>query len=141
MAESYKNFNMAVINKEQALKEVEGWLDFKKVRGKKRELYKESIKSLAEGISEGYLVLGTDMVFNLQLQFPIGKDGAVKELNFKPRVDVATLQDNKQGNKPGDGDAIILSIIAALTGEPRSVLAKMDSEDYDICGSIAVFFL
>ena len=72
----------------------------------------------------------------------VGKEGQVKSLKFKPRVSVAELQDRKTGNKPGDGDALILSTISALTAVPVDQLKRMDSgDDYDVCGSISVFFM
>lgn len=133
---------MSAINKEQAQLEIDSWLDHKKIKDKKREAHKNSIETLVEAIKDGSLVLNDDKSLEYQLSFPVGKEGQVKSLKFKPRVSVTELQDRKNGNKPGDGDALILSTISALTGIAVAQLKNMDSgDDYDVCGSISVFFM
>jgi hypothetical protein len=43
--------------------------------------------------------------------------------------------------KAGDANGILMAYVAALTGENTGIIGKMDTEDYNICQSIAVFFV
>lgn len=125
-----------------AMKEVEKWLDFKKVSLKKREEYENNIESLAEAISMGDVVLEADTHVLIQkLKFPLGKDGTVKELKFQPRLDVDTLHINLEGLKATNGDGRLLAHVCALTGQTKGVCKKLDTEDYGLSKGIASFFL
>ncbi len=127
------------VSKEIAEKEIEKWLDFKKVKAKKKEAYKDAIESLVDAVSEGSLVLNEDFSLTHKLIFPVGNEGAFKDLTYKPRIDVATIQ--KYANGATSGDARVLSTIAALSGQASTIISKMDTEDYGIASSVAIFFL
>ena len=128
-----------VLNKELALVEVTKWLDCKKVKEKKRVAYKEAIESLVDAVSEGTLILNDDFSFTHRLDFPVGTDGLIKEFNYKARLDVSTIQ--KYANGATGGDARVLATISALTAQPKELVSKMDTEDYGIASSVAIFFL
>jgi len=80
-------------------------------------------------------------VYTQKLLFPIGEEKKFDELTFKPRLDIETIQNALQGVKSTDADGRILAYISALTGFSKSVIKKMDSEDYGVAQSIAIFFL
>lgn len=130
---------MSKISKELAVLEIEKWLDFKKVKPKKREAYKDAIESLTDYVAEGILVLNEDFSLTQNLDFPIGIEKQFKSLDYKARIDVSTLQRQMSGVSTGDGR--ILATIAALTGQEKAIVSKMDTEDYSVASSIAVFFL
>jgi hypothetical protein len=134
---------MNKIGRDIATLEVEKWLDHKKVKEKKRTAYEDAIETLVDAVCEGSLIVNDDFTLKTKLDFPLGIDGTIKEFVFKSRVDINTVNAQMTGVKPGDGGARILATIAALTGQSKSVLGKMDSgsEDYNIASSIALFFL
>ncbi len=129
---------------EIAKADVERWLDFKKVRETKREANASYIDSLIEAVSEGILIINDDNIIVQELSFPIeDKDGkdAFKTLEYKPRLPVSTLHMHLQGIKTGDNDGRLLAHVAALTAKPKELIKKLDTEDYGISTSIAVFFV
>lgn len=130
---------MSKINREVSEQEVQKWLDFKKVKSKKRESYKDAIESLVDAISEGCLVLNEDFSFTHTLDFAIGADKQIKTLDYKARIDVSTIQ--KQMTGASTGDARVLGTIAALSGQAKEVVSKLDTEDYSVASSVAIFFL
>lgn len=135
---------MEKISREVAQAEVEKWLDYKRVNSKKRETYEDNIETLVESITNGFLTLGEDHVFQHSLKFPItNSDGetTVSTLEYKPRIKVSEIQKYMQGIKPTDGDGRVAGLIAALTGKTKAIVKDMDTEDYTISQAIAIFFL
>jgi hypothetical protein len=128
------------IAREAAEAEVNSWLEYKKVNAKKREVYNENIEILIDAMYEGYLVLEEDKTFVQELRYPIGNN-EVKALRFKPRLKVSTAQVCLQGLKPGDAEGRICGYIAALTVQDRNIIRELDTEDFEIARSIAIFFL
>ena len=131
-----------VLSRKKAEEEVNKWLDAKRVSTSRREDYKPHIEAITGCLERGELRLGTGNVFTHTLLFPVGEGAAaITELNYKPRVTVATIQHHMQGVKSGDGSARIGATIAALTGQPRAIIEKLDTEDYGIANYIVIFFL
>jgi len=130
---------MDVISKEQAEKEVNSWLDYKKVSAKKRESLKGNIAYLVDAMMEGSLILDPDtFVFEHTLKFPIG---SVKKLEYKPRLTLKEIQDRTQNIKtPGPIESSI-AYISALTGQPSSLIKEMDSEDNSLADYLSFFFM
>jgi len=130
------------VSKEVAEAEVNVWLDYKRVSEKKREAYKEQIESLVDAICEGLLSLKEDKTFIYELREPVGSaETKITKLEFKPRLKMGTIHQHLQGVKPSDADGRVCAYIAALTSTTKSVLSQLDSEDYAIPQSIAIFFL
>lgn len=126
------------VSREIAEQEVTKWMDSKRMKSKKRESNAESVENLVDAISDGYLALDEETnVFTLKLSFPI--DG-VTDLKFKPRLTVAEAHKRLERVKPTDVDARIMAYICALTGQNSGVIGALDTDDYGICQSIAVFF-
>ena len=130
---------MGAVSKEIAEIEIKKWLDVKKVRDTKRESYKESVATLVEAMCSGNLVLNEDNSLTHTLLFSVGADNAFKTLTYKSRLDVNTRMKYSEGVI--GGEPRIVATIAALTGQGNLIIASMDTEDYGIASSVAIFFL
>ncbi len=132
---------MVVITKEQSESEVSKWLDYKKVSEKRKESYKEHIDNLAEAISEGSLELDDKMRFKHKLKFPLEGEMPVADLEYSPRIMVKEVHNRLRSVKSDDPDGRICAYVSALTKKPMEIIRNLDSEDYKICESIAIFFI
>lgn len=133
---------MSEVSKEIAIREVNEWLDFKKVSQRKREKAKENIERIAEAIEDGILVLDTTTKEFIQtLKFPIGKEETITTLKFKPHLTVGEIQSRLVGVPADDGYGRAFAHIAAATEEDRNIIAKMNFEDYSIAGDLVIFFM
>lgn len=131
----------SVVSKSVALNDVEKWLDAKKIKDKSRESYKDVITLLTNSIEDGQLVLTEDLKWKQILLFPIKGDGTQKdELTYKSRISVEERQRHLSGVKADEAEGKMLAIIACLTGEAKGMIKSLDSEDYKVAQSIAVFF-
>jgi hypothetical protein len=122
-------------------KEVNEWLDYKKITQQKRDVQEASIKTLINSVAEGSLSLNDDKTFVHELLFPVGKEATIKKFEYKPRVNTGLIQKHMEGSKSTDFDARICATIAALTVNTKEVVKMLDTEDYSIASSIAIFFL
>jgi hypothetical protein len=132
---------MAKVSKEVAGSEIERWLDYKKSSEAQRVSYADQIEQLSNAIESGDLVLNEDFSFTYKLKFDTGGEEPVKELKFKPRISIGSLQKSLEGVKTSDADGRITAYIAALTGQPKGVIRALDTADYSIPQAIVVFFL
>lgn len=132
---------MSKIAKEVAEKEITDWLDFKKVSEAKRDTYKDNIETLTNAISEGLLTRSTDNQLVQVLKFEVGEEKKVNELSFKPRLMISEIHTSMKGEKSTDADARVLGYISALTGQPKGIIKKLDTEDYAVGQAIALFFM
>jgi len=129
------------INRETATKEVERWLDFKKVSKKKKESNKEQIDVLVSAIVDGEIILEDDFSLTHNLRFEVGEEVKVSKLKYKPRVNVKQITQYLNGVKAGDADGRILAYACALTGEPKGIIQALDTEDWSVVQNIVIFFL
>lgn len=130
------------VTREIATKEVEGWLDFKRIKNAQREANKDTIDLMIDCVMEGDLEINAttnEIVHNLN--FPVGEGDAIKKLTYRPRLNDSILEPFMKGVKPSDGFAISLAYIAALTNQTRGILGKLDTGDLRIARSIMVFFM
>ncbi len=130
-----------IIDKETAENEVGKWLDFKKVKDVKRESSKDTIESLIEAVQYGQLTLKDDMSWEQKLDFPIPGDEPLTTLTFKPRITVRETHAKTKNVKAADVDGRIAALVAALTGKNTALIISLDSSDYSVSTSIALFFL
>lgn len=133
---------MGRVEREVALKEVEAWLDYKRVKSKKRESYQDQIDVLVDAVSDGSLVLD-DESFELtyNLIFPFGEEEKITELKFKPRLSVGEVNKYMRGVQATDIDKRLQAYVSALTGQPKGVIQAIDTEDSSVINAIVVFFL
>jgi hypothetical protein len=132
------------VSQEVAQKEIDSWLDFKKVKAEKRTEKDKAkqIQDLVDLVSAGDLVLDKETKeFTHTLLFPIENELKTTVLKYAPRVNVAKVQKNMVGVKGDDLHGMILAYGAAITGQPKGLLKELDSEDYRILQAVAVFFM
>jgi len=132
---------MEKVSYDLAKEEFNRWLDFKRVKPKVREDYKETIESLVENIQFGFLRIDEDCNLIQELIFPIEADIVTRELTYKPRVKVGEIHNALKGIKASDAHEMIKAIAAHLIGMPKGFLSNLDTEDYSICQNIALFFI
>jgi hypothetical protein len=130
-----------VLSIDKAADEIVAWLDLKKISFAKRAAAAANIARLINAVAEGVLVVDpATKKITQKLKFPVGKDEAVKELEFKPRLAVGDVQ-SRLSSAGNDAVARVLAYVGAATGEDAAVLGKMDSEDYHLSGDLVVFFM
>ena len=95
---------------------------------------------MIDAFVDGTVTLNENNVITHHLTFPIGDDGSIATLDFVPRIAVGTLHKHLKGVSAGNADGRILAYISALTNKPSGLIGKMDTEDYSIASSIAIFF-
>ena len=123
--------------------EVESWLDFKKVKSQKRENLQDNIDNMVDNIVDGSLILREDMHFVQTLLFPMKYEGkeTLKELVYKPRLQLREINVKMKGVKPTDADGRIVGYTRALTDQPAAVITNLDTEDNTLAQHITGFFL
>ncbi len=131
---------MSKVTKDVAIAEVTKWLDHKRVSFNKREELEKNIDTITAAIEAGVLVLNTDFSFTQKLYFPLGDNKEITELTFKPRVALGTIHLHMQGVKNGDVDGRLAAYAAAVSGSPKELIKKLDTEDYGVAIAISLFF-
>jgi hypothetical protein len=127
---------------EVAEKEVTAWLDYKRVKESVREEKKEAIAELVKCVSDGDLVINQD-TFEIEhaLLFPIENEISTTKLFYKPRVNADKIQVALKGIKSDDLHGMLLAYGAAISNNPKKLIAALDTEDYKIMQKVAVFFM
>lgn len=132
----------SLINKDIAEKEVNIWLDFKKVSEKKRKSLAGNVKALIDAIMDGCLEFDSETkIFTHKLKFPIGVNGQISELKYSARICMSDLEDNLMDVRPGNTMGTSFAYIAALSGQPKSIIKKMDQEDHSLADRFSFFFM
>lgn len=132
---------MQSVTREVAQNDIERWLDFKGVRRRKRESNKEYIEQLIEGVEDCYLKVDDDCNIHFELAIPIGNDDhKIKELVFKPLLQVKDYHPHLKNVKPGDSDGRMMAYICGLTGQNSGVIHQLYTDDLTVATNIAVFF-
>ncbi|MFA6057282.1 MAG: hypothetical protein WC756_03720 [Taibaiella sp.] len=136
-----------VVSFDIAKKEINAWLDGKRVSDSKREKehIADAIETLIDAISYGDATIDPEkMTITQALRFPILNEDSkpvLSSLTFKPRLRTNELKDRTASVKQGDGIGRICAIAGALTGQATAIIEKMDTEDMAIVNAVAVFFL
>jgi hypothetical protein len=129
-----------VITKEKALKEVEAWLDYKKVKDGQKEALKGQVSTLVDAMQAGEITMDANtFVITQNLQFPV--ESLFDKLEYRPRIEIGAIHKVSAAVKANDFDGKTTAYISALTGKGFSHIQKMDSEDYKIGQAIALFFM
>jgi len=130
------------VSKEVALKEVNKWLDYKKVDETKRSESSDAIEAIAKCIEAGHLSYSSkDNTFVQTLKWPIGADSSIKELTYKARLSMNDVHVRTKNVKSGDAHGLITAYICALTEQNSGLIGGLDTEDNRVAQSIATFFL
>lgn len=129
------------ISYELASAEVEKWLSKNRIKASKRKASEPVIESLIEAVMYGQIVFDENLVITQNLDFPLGEDASVKTFTYKERITKKEVDDKLSVMKNKDGSASITAYVAALTTQPVGIIDKLDTRDYSISQSIAVFFI
>ena len=130
----------SVVSEEIARKEIEVWLDYKKIDDQQREDQEGTIKSLISFLKAGHLVLNPDKSFTHILKFELENAG-IKELTYKARLPEKEIRAKLHGVKSDDGDGRLSAHICALTGQVMGIINALDKEDFKVARYIAIFFV
>lgn len=132
-----------VISREQAEKEIESWLDTKRIFLSQREENQEQINYLVEAISKGILVLNQESnVLTQTLEYVMEDDGEqITSISYKPRINDLMLKPYMVGVKASDNFAVQNAYIACITEKNKPFISKLDSIDKKIANAIVVFFV
>lgn len=126
------------VTMEQAMNEINSWLDAKKVRPSNRDERDMQIKDLANAICEGILEYNPqDHTLKHNLLFPIG---GTESITYKHRLTQPELEGRLKGVDSFTTDGRLTAYIGALTGTALNVARMMDSEDRKLAQSICIFF-
>lgn len=129
------------ISYEIASQEVEKWLSKNRIKASKRKASEPVIESLIEAVMYGQLVFDENLIITQNLDFPLGENSEVKQFTYKERITKKEVDDKLSVMKNKDGSASITAYVAALTLQPVGIIDKLDTRDYSISQSIAVFFI
>lgn len=100
-----------------------------------------SLKTITNAICDGVLILNDDCSFTQNLKQPIGKEIIINSFKYKTRLTTGEIQEGVSGTKGSDVDGRFIGFISKLTSQPKAIVKAMDSRDYKIGMSIAVFFM
>lgn len=126
---------------EVAEADVNRWLDFKQVSEKKREGNKENIEAMIEEIQKGSMKINDDFTISYDLRNPIGEEIKTIQLQFRGRVKMRDIQTALRGVDSKDLQGWVIAYTAAVTQNPKPLIAQMDSVDFGICQAIVSFFM
>lgn len=123
---------------EVATKDIERWLDSKRISERNRTRQKDEIESLISGVCDGILIVNEDATITQKLLFPIN---GTSELKFKNRITDTQLRPYLKNIPATDIYAQLTGYIAALTETLGGVISLLDTEDRRYARAIALFFM
>jgi len=132
---------MEKISYEIAQQEVNKWLDARRVSVSKRESQEAAISSLIEAVMYGNIVIDENNQITQTLTYPIGENDSFTKLTYKTRITQGEVSTRISALKNSDSLSVISAYVSALTTQPLSLLQKLDTTDYSLCQTIAVFFI
>lgn len=133
---------MSNVSLEIAQKDISSWLDSKRVSEKKRQDNERVVDTLVSAVMEGNLVWDEGQkLLKQKLQWPVGENEEIKHIEFKHRVTQGDISARLRNTKSDDAFAVMGVYISAITGQPVALLEKLDTSDYSIAQSVAVFFM
>jgi hypothetical protein len=141
MAKDQDTKKIIEIPREVAEKEINSWLDYKRIRSKKREKYKTTIENLIDAMEEGILVYNPEThELTQKLIWPI-EELQISELVHKPRLISDQIDKSMKGADADDGTARIKAYIKGSTGINSMTMKRLDSNDFNLSADLIVFFL
>lgn len=119
-----------VMSLELAEKEVNSWLDFKKVPEIRRDALGNQIEYMVQSFMNGSYIMDPETkVISVKLTFPIGNNGKIVSLDIKPRV---TLEDKYTYGTINSGVPMqdLYNALCAASEKTPSLIMKLDHEDF-----------
>jgi hypothetical protein len=130
---------MGKVSKEIAEKEVNSWLDHKKMSPKRREEKKEAIESLISLVEDGTVTIEPDtFILSQHLLFERGEQ---KKLSWKPFGNVGRVQIYMKNVESTDFTGNAIAHACAQTDQSKNLINSLDSEDVAVLKVLALFFM
>ena len=126
-----------------ARKEVIAFLDYKRVKEKRRETLYQQLDILVEAVMDGDISFDENFNITHKLIFPLEVDGrvTVKELKYMSRINYGKLNSALSKVKSDDANGQLMATAKVLTGEGSNIIGAIDTADKSISESISAFFL
>lgn len=123
-----------------AVKDVNRFLDYRKVSDKRREEFKDQVDSLVEMVMDGDMVVNDDCSITYKIAFT--EDLPWSELKFMPRVKTRVVHEILRNHVKGsDGDGRVYAYLAAHSGITFGEVRLLDSFDSSRLSSLALFLM
>lgn len=129
------------VDEQTAEKELNRWLEAKRVPARKREQNDQVLTTLAGAIQDGRLIVTDTGQITVKLLYPIGNGGEIDRLDFSNRIKAKQVRKMKVNDDAFDTMGQVMAIAAAATNNSMKLLGELDNEDYSLIQSIAVFFM
>jgi hypothetical protein len=126
-----------VVEQEAAEKEVERYLDKRKVFPKQRERLTPAFDAVVEAMMFGYLTIDEEGVITQKLIEPIGD---LTEIQYKFRVDPATINKAISALKVENLTNRLMVYIKSHSGLLEAIINKLENKDRNIADACAYFF-
>ena len=123
--------------------DVTRWLDGKRIKPMKREIYQNKISDLIMAVMYGDLQINDDLTITHNLNFPIkDKDGKIlfEKLTYTPRLSAAALDQVLNAMTSTTEMANTVAYGAALSGLPIARVWDLETTDINILAAVGVFF-
>lgn len=130
-----------VVSKEQATKELNSWLTLQCISDEQKKSMEGNIYILVGAIQSGHLIIDDKKCLVQTLRFPFGAEIKVSQLKYKNELTVGEVQDHKAGIAKDDDLRETIGHLAAATGQPATVLRKMNTKDFNISAAAIPFFM
>jgi len=128
-----------VISYEVAKKDVQRWLDFKRVDEKKQDESESQIESMVSAVMNGHLSIDNECVITQVLKHP--SENGPKELKYKPRIKVSDVDRYSKKLDMAKYSDILVANICASTETASGIIKDMDKEDFRYAQDICLFFV
>lgn len=133
---------MDYLTQEVAEEEAKKWISHKGIELSDDEEDQNKFKNLVKFFRNGTFELDQEnMTITHNLKFPIGEDGQIDTLTYKPRIKVGQLNNKLKGVKATDTDGRLVGYIAALSEKPTELIKQLDTVDNSASQSVVMFFL
>jgi len=133
------------IDYEVALKDVNAYLDKKRMLPKRRETLTPAVEAVAEGISLGFIVIANDSTITHTLIDPIKDkvtgENALETLTYKSRLEPSEVNKKISALKVQNQTTQTVAVASLLTEQPVGMLDKLEPQDRNICDCISLFFI
>lgn len=136
---------MSKVERKTAKLEIKAWLDFKNISERKRKENDEIIENLVNAVEDGVISIDPESFeITQQLFVPIENDAGevtMESLTYIARAKVYEIHNGLKGIKGGDAHGMVLGYASAITKQPKEVIKNLDTSDFSIAQSIAIFFM
>lgn len=131
------------VSMEVAIQEIERWMDYKKIKAKKREASRAFIDIMVDAVASGNLIVEEDHKLKMILDFPIeGEGGGIKEITFLARITEINKDPYRRNIKTDTFEGQTMLTLCALTRQPINVIKHLDEgTDRSLAEAIALFFM